>query len=143
MKHLLPKTQKYFTLSFFFFHISYDDFFVPAWKKILFSTWYEVFTASAQNFCGISFAKKHYSRHLLYHMVLPFNNPILLWSFWGREFLLNSMRIAKCFRLCILKFLPMIASYFDDGNSLFILKLLAKFFFVFSHASDFSIRNST
>ena len=77
--------------------------------------------------------KKHYSCYLLYHTVLPFNNPILLWSFWGREFLLNSMLIAKCFKLCILKFLPMITFFFlDDGKSLFILKLLAKFFHLFT-----------
>ena len=65
MKHLLPKTWKYFTLGFFSFHISYDVFFVPTRKKILLLMWHEVFTAFAQNFYGISLAISYITQFFL------------------------------------------------------------------------------
>ena len=71
--------------------------------------------------------EENHLSHFLNNTILSFNNPILLRCLWSRKFLLDPILTAKGFELCILKFLPMITSYFGNGNPFFILKPLTKF----------------
>ena len=86
--------------------------------------------------------EEHHSRHLLNDTIFSFNNPILLRCLWSRKFLLDSIFITKGFKFCILKFFPMITSYFGNGNPFSFWSVLQSFS-IFSNASDFSLRNST
>ena len=88
--------------------------------------------------------EEHHPSHFLNNTILSFNNPILLRCLWSRNFILHSIFILEGFKFCILKFLPMITSYFDNGN-LFLLLFwsLLQSFSVFFHASNFSLINST
>ena len=141
MKHLLPNTRKYFTFGFVSFHISYDVFFVPAWKKILFLMWHEIFTASAQNFYGMSLLR---SITLAISWITQFflsTTPFCCGVFRAKNSFLIPCSLQNASNLTFLNSFPWSLLILTMGTPFSFWSFLHSLF-IFLHASDFSLRNS-
>ena len=142
MKHLLPNTQKYFTLGFFSFQISYDVFFVPARKKILFPMWHDVFTTSTQNFYGMPLLR---GITIVISWITRFfltTTPFCYGVFRAENSFLIPCSLQNASNLAFLNSFPWTLLILTMGTPFSFLSFLHSFSF-FSHASYFSLRYST